>query len=421
MKVKSLVALSLSLGIGFSALTFVARPALASSTCTISGTAKSDVLIGTAGDDVICGFGGNDRINGLGGNDIILGGAGNDSLMGGSGNDKLDGGEGKDTIEGGSGFDDIDGSAGNDSIFGGLDNDQLSGDGGSDSISGGAGRDFIEGNSGPDSIRGEAGDDLIDGGADRDKISSGRGEDSCTKDVNDIHSDPCLIDTAAPEFGMMTTQVRDFKAGGNLNITWLVSDSASVRDTWASIGGAPGWVTNWCVTGSTIMGNRISGDEFSGTYGVDCVIPNWAVNGSYTLFISATDIFGNVRQIQVPFTVSSGSEDDDAPLIGSVIAPKTSTGGSEFSVSFNAKDETGIQGLYVWIAKKGHGFWDGAVYATAKSGPILVSGDKNWGTYRQDFTFRDPLSTGEYELWISARDELGNKEFNNTGVVILVN
>jgi uncharacterized repeat protein (TIGR01451 family) len=73
--------------------------------CTITGTAKNDVLRGTPHADVICGLGGNDRIYGLGGNDRLYGGNGNDKLYGGNGNDRLYGGNGKDQLFGGAGND----------------------------------------------------------------------------------------------------------------------------------------------------------------------------------------------------------------------------------------------------------------------------------------------------------------------------
>lgn len=71
--------------------------------CTITGTAKADVLKGTPRKDVICGRGGNDRIDGLGGNDVVLGEAGRDTLLGGAGNDTLVGGAGADSLDGGAG------------------------------------------------------------------------------------------------------------------------------------------------------------------------------------------------------------------------------------------------------------------------------------------------------------------------------
>lgn len=64
--------------------------------CTITGTARADVLVGTSGSDVICGRGGDDTLKGLQGDDVLLGGAGRDVLRGGKGTDVYDGGRGRD-------------------------------------------------------------------------------------------------------------------------------------------------------------------------------------------------------------------------------------------------------------------------------------------------------------------------------------
>lgn len=87
--------------------------------CTITGTAKADILNGTPGDDVICGLGGNDLIKGGGGNDTLIGGAGNDAIAGGDGNDRLVGGAGNDALSGGNGNDILFGGAGVDALLGG--------------------------------------------------------------------------------------------------------------------------------------------------------------------------------------------------------------------------------------------------------------------------------------------------------------
>lgn len=64
---------------------------------TIPGTAKNDVLKGTPKADRIDGRAGNDTLYGYGGNDTLVGGAGNDRLVGGRGTDALRCGPGKDT------------------------------------------------------------------------------------------------------------------------------------------------------------------------------------------------------------------------------------------------------------------------------------------------------------------------------------
>ena len=73
--------------------------------CTITGTARADVLRGTPGDDVICGLGGDDILRGFGGDDLLVGGMGRDQLLGGSGDDALDGGARPDRLVGGPGED----------------------------------------------------------------------------------------------------------------------------------------------------------------------------------------------------------------------------------------------------------------------------------------------------------------------------
>ncbi len=91
--------------------------------CTITGTARNDVLVGTSKSDVICGLGGNDLIVGNDGNDVLIGGAGIDILKGGAGNDTLDGGDGIDVLDAGAGDDRVDGGSGLDAIDGGAGRD----------------------------------------------------------------------------------------------------------------------------------------------------------------------------------------------------------------------------------------------------------------------------------------------------------
>lgn len=68
--------------------------------CTITGTARGDVLRGTPRKDVICGGRGNDRVVGRGGDDVLRGGPGNDVLTGSAGNDVLLGEAGRDELRG---------------------------------------------------------------------------------------------------------------------------------------------------------------------------------------------------------------------------------------------------------------------------------------------------------------------------------
>ena len=149
---------------------------VASSDCTIFGTAADDSLVGTSSSDVICGLGGSDTLSGADGDDFLDGGAGDDTLNGGAGRDRAlyasasgavtvdlaaassTGGSGNDTLtaiedaqgsafadtlrgDGGANF--LSGAGGNDTIFGASGNDDLAGGPGNDSVTGGDGFDFV--------------------------------------------------------------------------------------------------------------------------------------------------------------------------------------------------------------------------------------------------------------------------------------
>ncbi|HEY7149956.1 MAG TPA: hypothetical protein VH420_10980 [Gaiellaceae bacterium] len=88
------------------------------SDCTLTGTARAEVLNGTAGPDVICGFGGNDVIRGRGGNDVIYSGSGKDRITPGAGRDTVSAGPGADHVVARDGKRDrIDGGPGSDTAF----------------------------------------------------------------------------------------------------------------------------------------------------------------------------------------------------------------------------------------------------------------------------------------------------------------
>jgi Ca2+-binding RTX toxin-like protein len=430
------LALVLSL-VGFPGGAF-ANPQLA---CTIFGTASSDRINGTSRDDIICAGSGNDIVNGNGGNDTIYGGPGTDRLFGGSGNDILVDEDGNDTLDGGAGDDNISGGSGNDLLTGGSGNDELSGDAGTDrligglgddELSGGAdndtllgdgGADSIQGNSGSDSIQGGTGNDLIDGGLASDYIRGGSGLNSCSSDVADFLLDSCRIDKDAPVIGVQASVVRSFDAGTTIQLNWSVSDSSGVDKSWASIGGAPGWITNWC--GFAIEAQRISGDEKNGVYQIECNVPKDAVTDTYSLFVSASDLLGNatVYSPQITFTVSGGSSDNKAPEVIEINLDSSAKPGAEFNLTLSASDESGIVGVYGWLMKDGGGFAsypDIGLYADALGPAQLVSGTDKSGTYSQVLKFSEKAPEGSYTLWLSVRDILGNKSFVPTDAKISV-
>lgn len=381
--------------------------------CTINGTAKSDRINGTSGNDVICGLDGNDIISGLGGNDIIYGGAGNDTLYGQQGNDQLFGEIGNDRLIGDSGQDKLFGDLGNDSADGGNDRDWIEGDQGNDNLNGGNADDVIKGEAGIDSITGSSGDDLIDGGASRDTIRSGFGNDNCSKDKSDVHYDSCRFDTQQPEIGMTTAVVRQYAAGSIATFSWNVSDDSGVDFSWASIGGPPGWVTEWC--GFAIQARLLSGDAKNGTYGFDCKIPENAVNESYSLFVSAIDLVGNsVHGFSFAFTIVDGQSDNEAPKLLSISAPASTNVGEEIVVGFKLLDESGVESVSTWLLGPERPF------ISPLNSAELVDGDKVDGKYEQRFRLNKDAPAGDYEIWISLRDKFGNRSFTNTKQIISV-
>lgn len=272
--------------------------------CTISGTYRSETLVGTAGDDVICGMGGNDKIRGLSGNDTILGGDGNDSIIGGSGTDSIAGESGNDSMDGGAGADSLSGGAGNDTVIGGIGDDVLRGDTGSDNLSSGAG------------------DDALNGGGGADTVRTGTGDDTCAEDTTDRQLDSCLIDTTSPTISFLDSTNNEFQAGSVAVFQWIAEDPSQVVNSWASIGGPPGWV-DWC--GFAIPAERIDGSPDRGIFELRCAIPENAVNERYGLYVSAVDALGNssVNWTSFEFTVVDGANDNRAPDLGEVRLPDT--------------------------------------------------------------------------------------------------
>ncbi len=184
------------------------------------------------GDDVIYGNVGDDYIECGAGNDVVYAGLGNDTVDGQDGNDIIwggsasatDDGDGNDYLDGGDGDDGIAGEGGADTIIGGAGNDDLTGCGGDRSIpdagnyiDGGDGDDRIEGGSGDDTLYGGEGDDYFIAGGGVNRLEGGGGTNTYADTAGlDVIVDPVLTN------GLAMTQV--------------------VRDKWADLGGADGFL-----------------------------------------------------------------------------------------------------------------------------------------------------------------------------------
>jgi hypothetical protein len=385
-----------------SALLVPASPALAAGTsdCTIVGTKNADVLTGTAGYDVICAGAGNDIIYGLGGNDVIKAGSGNDVVYAGYGND---------TVLGESGNDNISGSDGA---------DRLNGGDGKDRITGGGGQDMLQGGTGNDNLSAGNSADIIDGGKGTDTISTGEGNDVCNADSADVRLDACSLDSKGPKFGAIATVVKQVQAGSMAVFTVNVSDVATVNAVYGSIGGAPGWITEWC--GFRIPTELVSGSEKSGTYQLSCTVPPNAVNDNYTLFVGAVDMMGHTSEQRIAFEVIGGSSDNQVPTVTKLELPDSVKPGENFFIRIEATDESIVAGVYIWFLfdGEGGGFSNENGLHAKGSDPRVISFTQTEAIFEQDYVFGDNAPQGTYQVWISVRDGVGNREFYNSGQTI---
>jgi hypothetical protein len=364
-------------------MAFIASPAGATSAeeCTIVGTPKADVLRGTAASDVICGFEGNDTIFGRGGNDEVLAGPGSDRVFGGGGSDSVEGGPGK------------------------------------DSMAGDAGGDYFDGGTGPDALSGGTGDDALMGGPGTDGIDPGAGSDVCAPDSADRVAGVCPVDSAGPTLQWIEVPSR-VEAGTTLTATFSLEDPSGVApgSATASIGGSPGWITTWC--GFRMDAELVSGTETDGVWSVSCDVPENAVSDPYSLWAGAQDNFGNSSVSGgsadwIEFMVVGGSDDNRAPVVSDVSIPDSVEPGETATISWRAADPSGVGGAYPWVYIPGPPW--GVLYGPGVEAPVLTSGDAIDGTYSQTFTLPANSPSGTYAVYISVRDELGNKTYEQYG------
>jgi len=450
--------------------------------CTITGTQGPDRLNGTAGNDVICGFGGNDFLAGRGGNDVLIGGLGNDQLSGELGRDTLNGGFGDDVLIGGfendqlkgdAGRDTLIGGSGNDVLIGGADNDQLSGEVGRDTLNGGLGNDQLiggiendelRGETGSDTLIGGSGNDVLIGGADNDQLSgelgrdmlmgdsgndalvggaqgdsfaggtgtdtidAGTAGDTCATDAADVIRGACQNDLTGPVISEVAV-VPVVNAGTVLAFSWRVSDSSGLHisdaytpTTWVKIGGANGWI-GWC--GVPIYARQVSGDMNTGVFYTNCLIPEIAVNGEYTFWLDALDIFGNHPSAETSgtFTVTSGTSDNTPPVLSDVtVSAPTFAAGDAITIEWNATDESGVSGSIPWA------FGPNGFLVNLASGQLwleyglgtLISGTEFDGRYRITLQLSASAIPGTYSLWFSTNDVLGNHSYAPVSVTFTV-
>jgi hypothetical protein len=210
--------------------------------------------------------------------------------------------------------------------------------------------------------------------------------------------------------------VQQVRAGELAVFSVNVTDAAGVSAVYGSIGGAPGWVTEWC--GFLINGDLVSGTSRSGTYVIRCAVPSTAVNANYTLEWSAVDLMGQATRQSKAFDVTGGSADSRTPQVTRIELPYSVEAGKTFVIAVDASDESEVAGIYVWFLLDGGGFSDENGLHAKGSEPRLVSPSAIEASFEQDYLFGDNAPQGKYHMWLSVRDGVGNREFFDTGRTI---
>jgi hypothetical protein len=370
-------------------------------------------ILGTPGDDVILATGATaTTIRGGGGDDIICGTPAPDRIFGGLGDDEITAGSGADVIEGGAGADTIRGNLGGDTISGGSGDDWLIGGIGDDTIAGNTGDDVVAGGGGVDSVRGGFGGDSIDGGRAPDTIDPGAGDDFCRRDSTDTMMSDCGVDRVGPSITEVSVP-STVLAGSTLTVTWRVADPNGVAQSTLTLGGAPGWITDWC--GFSVSASLAEGTVTDGIHRVDCTIPARVANGTYTVFLAASDSFGNasgypLTSTQFDFEVTGGSDDSEPPLISDISAEIGADG--EIQMRYRATDQSGVTSVWAYFYLIGSGFASSAGLYLEPVSQERISGDEFDGVYLQTFRTTDFTPSGTYWAWIGSRDLSGNRHFS---------
>jgi len=381
---------------------------IVSAAATVTGTAGNDVILatGTAGQTIRSGSG----------NDIICGSVGPDRIVAGDGNDTVIAGNGDDVVDAGNGNDNVDAGIGRDNVVGGAGDDVLSAGSGNDRVTGDAGNDRITGSDGSDTLIGGSGNDALNGGSSPDVIDPGAGSNTCGSDTSDSVRGSCVIDVTGPVISNIVAP-NVVTAGTTATFTWRVRDASGLDNTNMRFGGYSGWITSWC--GFVTVAERVSGTASDGTYRATCDIPANAVNGSYTVFLMASDSFGNNSgwdaSTQFDFSVTDGSADASPPEARDLSAR---VDGGSVIVSWRAIDPSGVAGQSAWLAYNVYSFASVEGPYFVYNAAVRVEGDNTDGVYQQRIDRRQITPNGTFTVWLTVIDALGNKSFAQTATTI---
>jgi hypothetical protein len=202
-----------------------------------------------------------------------------------------------------------------------------------------------------------------------------------------------------------------------MTFTWRAIDAGGVVNTNLRIGGYSGWITSWC--DFVVVADLVSGSAVDGTYQASCSLPANAVNGSYTVFLTASDMFGNNSawdpSTQFDFTVVGGSADGSPPAVSDLQARVE---GESVIVRWRSVDASGVAGQSAWLALNVYSFASVEGPYFVYNAAVLVEGDTISGIYEQSIDRRSIAPDGTYTVWLTVLDTLGNKSFAQTDVTV---
>ncbi|MFM8972613.1 MAG: gamma-glutamyl-gamma-aminobutyrate hydrolase family protein, partial [Actinomycetota bacterium] len=233
-------------------------------------------------------------------------------------------------------------------------------------------------------------------------------------------------DTDAPVVSDVTVS-DPIAAGTTFTVTWRVTDRSGLPDipydattvapaTNLRIGGAPGWVTNWC--GFAVPATRISGTPTDGIYRVECAVPAVVPNGTYGIWIGASDRFGNLTFAEfTTIGITDGSTDTDAPALTEITLSDTTVApGGELTLTFRAADPSTVAWALPYLSGP-NGLADHTTFTlwVTSDGGDIISGDATDGFRRITLRVADNAPAGRYTLWFTTGDGIGNRTYSDTG------
>jgi hypothetical protein len=132
-------------------------------------------------------------------------------------------------------------------------------------------------------------------------------------------------------------------------------------------------------------------------------------DGGYTARVSARDFVGNVRSTEVAWAI-----DRAGPTLTISSPAQGSTWGAWSALSGRASDDSGIHSVEVAL-RSGEQFWNGGAWSPAYAGLAAQFNGFSWLLS----TGLPPVSSGAYEIIVTATDSLGNTATARSSVAIV--